>query len=137
MDNLLYGLFILAILAEIVYFHPKREAAKDRLAFESSVLATIEGLYLSGINFGCTDFEMRAYAKRLIDKARNLPGNKCCSLLPHTTSKGHYYSGSTSRNDYAVFALLCIIEYAKEHDNQDLIAHCECMLPEAQSRTWG
>ena len=136
MDYVFLVAFICA-LAYIVYFRGMFERKRDRQAFDNRVLATIDGLYLSGVNFGCTDFEMRSYATRLLEKAHALPDNQ--TLLEHTISaRGSAFHGSVFRShtglhgDHITFALLCIIEYAKDHDNQTLITQCEQLLIEAR-----
>lgn len=130
------AVFIYAFL-DLLVFQNMRERKRDRLAFDNRVLATIDGLYLSGVRFGCTDFEMRSYAKKLLEKAHALPSNQ--TLLDHTISaRGSTFHGSVFRShtglhgDHITFALLCIIEYAKDHDNQKLVTQCEQFLIEAR-----
>ncbi len=116
-----------------VFLLPKRKEQRDWLIFENRVLAVIDGLSLSGMRFGCADFEMRSYASYLLDKAHELPGNQ--TLLSHTPtyqSDVTYHSHTGLHGDHLTFALLCIIEYGKEHDNIELISQCEQMLKESR-----
>lgn len=127
----LAGILMLAALFYIIYLQPKQEKRREHLIFDNRVLATIDGLYLSGMKFGCTDFEMRAHAKRLLEKAHTFPGNQL--LLEHTTKHGHTFHSHTGlHGDHISFALLCIIDYAKGCDDQDLITQCEKLLKQTR-----
>lgn len=129
--SLLSAILMLAALFYVIYLRPKQEERREQLIFDNRVLATIDGLHLSGMKFGCTDFEMRAYAKRLLEKAHALPGNQL--LLKHTTRHGYtFYSHTGLHGEHITFALLCIIDYAEGYDDQDLITQCEKLLKAAQ-----
>lgn len=128
--------FLAYAFAEMIYFSPKREEKKEALIFDNRVLAVIDGLYLSdsGINFRCTEKQMRSYASLLLEKAHALPGTK--TLLSHTIAYlDHpnvigrtFHSRIGTHGQHIVFALLCIIEYGKDHDNLELIKQCEQLL---------
>ena len=124
-------LLLIASIAYIVYFRPKFEESQNQRAFDDRVLGFIDGLYISGVKFGCTDFEMRHYVKMLLSKAHALPGNQF--LMEHITAKGWGYTSRTGlHGDHMTFALLCVIQYAKECENNELISLCEDMLVSAR-----
>ena len=126
-ETAIFAVLVLALLAWLVYFRPRQKAAHDALVFDNRVLATIDGLYLSGMKFGCTDFEMQGHARRLLEKAHALPGNQ--TLLKHTCPNGYTYHSHTGLyGEHITFALLCIIDYA---DDKQLIAQCEKLLIDA------
>ena len=141
MDNISWLLSVLLVIASLVYvifLRPKFEDKRDALIFDNRVIAVIDGLYLSGMKFGCTDFEMRSYARRLLKKAHSIPDNQ--TLLSHTivapdrpNIDGWTFDSYTGiYGDHLVFALLCLIEYGKETGNLELIAQCEHLLLEAR-----
>lgn len=134
MDIFLYGIFLIGILAWVFYFRPKHDIREDSRIFDNRVLATIDGLYISGMKFGCTGFEMRAHARRLLEKAHALPDNQ--TLLSHTIYdpesgwNGHTFHSHIGLNgEHITFALLCIIDYT---DDSELVAQCEGFLREAR-----
>lgn len=122
----------------LFYFRFYFQEKKETLVFDNRVLSVIDGLYLSGMKFGCTAFEMRAYAKDLLKKAHSLPDTE--TLLKHTVTNSGIpaLDGFTFRShtglfgDHITFALLCIINFAKECDNFSLLHQCEQLLLEAR-----
>lgn len=141
MDNvsgLLTGLLVIAGLVYVIFLRPRFEDKRDALIFDNRVIAVIDGLYLSGMKFGCTDFEMRSYARRLLKKAHSIPDNQ--TLLSHTivapdrpNIDGWTFDSHTGiYGDHIVFALLCLIEYGKETGHQNLITQCEQLLLDAR-----
>lgn len=133
-ETTIFGVVVIALLAWLIYFRPKNQDKNDALIFDNRVLATIDGLYLSGMKFGCTDFEMRAHARRLLEKAHTLPDNEF--LLEHTiTDPNSNWNDYTFRShiglygEHITFALLCIIDHA---DNEELIVKCEQLLIQAR-----
>lgn len=123
----------IAMFSELIYFGPTRERKRNNLIFDNRVLATIDGLSLAGMNFGCADFEMRSHARRLLEKAHALPDNQL--LLEHTisapdtTRHGLTFRSHTGlHGEHIAFALLCIINYT---DNPELIQQCERLLTQS------
>lgn len=126
-DLLIYGILFVVGISYLIYFRPKWEEKRDALIFDNRVLATIDGLYLSGMNFGCSDFAMRNHARHLLEKAHALPNNQF--LLEHTRANGYTFRSHMGLyGDHINFALLCIIDYAKVDENEDLIKQCEQLL---------
>lgn len=129
----LTSVLVIGGLVYLFFLRPKIEAAKYSRIFDSRVLSVIDGLHLSGIKFGCTDFEMRAYTKQLLDKAHSIPSAE--TLLTHTFYRNQncwtFNSHTGLHGEHTTFALLCVIDYCKNYDKPDLIAQCEEMLIEA------
>lgn len=131
-------LFAILALVWLIYLRPKFERKKDALIFDNRVLSFIDGLYLSGMRFGCADFEMRSYVARLLRKAHALPGTE--HLIEHAISVPQWpkLDGMIFRShiglhgEHISFAILCIIEYAKEYDKHDLLVQCDQLLTEAR-----
>lgn len=130
LSNWIITLFIVSSLIYIVYFHPKREEEREHLKFDSLVLGFIDGLYLTEIEFGCTAFDMRRYIKQQLAKAHALPGNQF--LIEYTTAAGNRFCSHTGNTDHALFAILCIAQYAREQGNTELITWCESMMDSAR-----
>lgn len=131
--SVLFIFLFVGSLAYLFYFRPKIEEANKVRIFDHSVLAVIDGLFLAGMHFSCTDFEMRSYVSNLLQKAHQLPGNQM--LLSHTCTTnrlGTFNSHIGLHGEHIIFALLCIIQYGKDYNKPDLIAHCEEMLIEAR-----
>lgn len=123
----LSGMLMLAALFYVIFLRPKQEKRRDQITFDNRVLGFIDGLYASGMKFGCTDFEMRAHARRLLEKAHALPSNQL--LLEHTCSNGFAFRSHTGlHGDHICFALLCIIDRADPERDAELISQCEAML---------
>lgn len=130
---------LVTAFAYLFYFRTYFEEKRNILIFNNRVLSVIDGLYLAGVNLGCTDFEMRSYAKDLLAKAHALPGNEM--LLEHTVIDSGIpaIDGFTFRSHigthggHITFALLCIIDRAKKYDKISVVHHCERLLLEAQS----
>ena len=122
----------------LFYFRFYFQEKKETLVFDNRVLSVIDGLYLSGMKFGCTDFEMRSYTKDLLKKAHALPSTEF--LLEHTVTDSGIpaLDGLTFRShtglfgDHITFALLCIIDRAKKYDKSSVVHHCERLLLEAR-----
>lgn len=124
--ELLSGLFLIAFFVYIIFLKPKWEKARNDLIFDNRVFGFIDGLYLAGIDLGCTDFDMRRYVKDQLSKAHHLPGNQF--LIEYTTAQGWRYCSRTDNNDHALFAILCIAQYAKEHCDAEVVSWCESNL---------
>ena len=126
----LSALLLIASLAYIIYFRPKFEEDRDNLIFDNRVLAFIDGLYFSGIDFRCSIYDLRPYVEHQLIKAHQLPGNQF--LIEYTAKNGYSYCSHTGKNDYALFAILCIVQYAKERDIDHLVSWCESELEHAR-----
>lgn len=127
--GLLSGILMLAALFYIIYLQPKQEKRREQLIFDNRVLATIDGLYLSGMKFGCADFEMRAHARRMLEKAHALPDGEYLlshTITMHSAGRGRFFRSRIGlHGEHRHFALLCIIDRADPHYNAELIAQCE------------
>ena len=136
--DFVYIILIVAALAYLFYFKPRTDKRNNDDIFDSRVLSVIDGLYVSGMAFKCTDSQMRSYARSQLERAHNLPSTQ--SLFEHKIATlGNAWRGSVIRShigrhgEHVTFALLCVIEYAKENNNQHLLTQCEQMLIEANS----
>lgn len=116
-------LLILPWLLWAAWFRPGINKKAHLSEFRSRVLGVVDGLYLSGMDFKCADFEIRAYVKDCIDKLASLPGN--VPYAEYTRSDGWVYSAYNS--DHVLFALICILEYANDDENDNLVLQCESM----------
>lgn len=125
-DELLFGLLLAAFFIYIIFLRPKYEKSRNDLIFDNRVLGFIDGLYLADIDLGCTDFEMRSYVKDQLSKAHDLPDNQF--LIEYTTAHGYRFHSRTGNNDHALFAILCIAQYAKEHCDAEVASWCEANL---------
>lgn len=126
MDNLagiLSGTLLIAGLIYIIFLRPLFEKRRNELIFDNQVIAFIDGLYFSGIEFGCPISDMRIYVKNQLSKAHQLPGNQF--LIEYTTSNGYRFCSHTSPNDHMLFAILCIAQFAKEYNNDELKSWAE------------
>lgn len=130
LSSILSGPLVIAGLVYIFYFRPKFEKAHSDAAFDHRVLGFIDGLYLSGINFGCSASEMRHYVEHRLAEAHQLPGNQF--LIEHVTSQGRIYYSHMGTHDHMLFALLCIAKYAKTRGNDDLLSWCETKMRAAE-----
>lgn len=130
MDNPFVGLVVvLVLLAYIVYFKPKAEEKAANALFDSRVLSVIDGLYLAGLRFRCSLWEMQGYAKDVLRVAHLKPGNAC--YIEYTAKSGFVYRAHVC-SDHALFALICILQYAACDDNAQLTEQCEALLGEAR-----
>lgn len=120
--------FVLFLLSVIYIFrlHSRFEKAEIEAEFDNRVLGFIDGLYFAEIRFGCSDSEMRSYVKTQLSKAHQLPGNQF--LIDYTAANGWHYHSHTGKGDHFLFAILCITQYAKDHDNTALVSWCESMM---------
>lgn len=130
--SILLALFPIIYLA---YIHPKQEKREDRQAFDNRVLAVIDGLYISGMKFGCTDSEMRHYAMQMLEKAHKLPSGQYLFdyTITNRESKGYgrtFKSRIGLHGEHIHFALLCIIHRVDSYYHADTIAQCEQLLLE-------
>lgn len=117
------GTLALVGLVYLFFIQPKFERYRDNLIFDNRVLGFIDGLYLSGIRFGVPDFHMRSYVKDQLRKAHELPGNQF--LIEYTCANGWHFSSHTGTGDHMLFALLCIAQFAKGNEDDELVAWCE------------
>lgn len=136
----LSGMLMLAALFYVIFLRPKQEKRRDQITFDNRVLATIDGLSLSGMKFGCADFEMRAYAKRMLEKAHALPDGQYLlshTITTHPVGRGRFFRSRIGlHGEHMHFALLCVIDRADPYYNAELIAQCEEALllsPESQT----
>lgn len=120
--------FVLFILSLIYIFrlHSRFEKAENEAEFDNRVLGFVDGLYFAEIRFGCSNSEMRRYVKTQLSIAHQLPGNQF--LIEYTTANGWQYCSHTGNGDHYLFAILCIAQYAKDHDNTALVSWCESMM---------
>ena len=131
------AIFVLGGLGYLIFYLPKAEEKKYNAAFDNQVLGCVEGLYLAGdslhgpgdVRFGCTLHEIRSYVQHQLSLAHQRHDSE--PLIQHTTARGRRYTSSTARGAYALFAILCIVQYAKEQDNEDLITWCESVMLDA------
>jgi len=115
----------------IFFLRGKIEEERNNLVFDNRVLGFVDALYLSGVKFGCSDFEMRSYVKSQLSNTHSLPGNK--RFFEYTATNGMKYSSTTGlRGDHALFAILCIAQYASECNNTKLISWCESTMESAR-----
>ena len=125
----------------LVYFRPKLEDAEEKRIFDNRVLGFVDGLYASGMKFGCTDSEMRIYVTQMLNKAHKLPGNQ--TLLEHTIRSPNrpgidgrtYRSHIGLHGEHIHFALLCIIHRVDSYYRADTIVQCEQLLLETPDFT--
>lgn len=127
--NWIFRILVVAGLLYLVFLRPKFEAKRDNLEFDNLVLGFIDGLCFSGMEFGGSGSELRRYVEAQLSKAHQLPGNEC--LIEYTTKDERIYRSWTGRNDAKLFALLCVAEYAKEHDLTSLVSWCESNMIQA------
>lgn len=120
--------FVLFLLSVIYIFrlHSRFEKAENEAEFDNRVLGFIDGLFFSEIRFGCSDSEMRSYVKTQLSKAHQLPDNQF--LIEYTTANGWHYCSHTGNGDHYLFAILCIAQYAKDHNSTALVSWCESMM---------
>ena len=115
----------------VVYLNPKATAKRDASLFDSRVLGYIDALYTADVPFHCTDSEMRRYVSQQLEKAHALPDNHL--LIEYTTKKGHHYSSHTGlHGEHALFAILCLTQYAQAYGHDDLLCWCESAIPTAR-----
>ena len=119
----LFSLFYLFIIRDIT------ERRKEQLIFDNSSLGFVSALYLINIPLHCSLHEIESYIKDQLALAHKLPGNEF--LLEYTTPAGYTYRSHTSQNDHALFVILCLVQYAKEHNNNDLLAWCNANIVSA------
>lgn len=122
-------MFIAGGLIYIVFLKPYFEEKKNALEFDNRVIGFVDSLHLSGIDLGCSEYELRCYLKSQLEKAHKLPGNQ--SLIEYTTADGFHYCSHLGKEDFKLFALLCIAQYAMEIGNSKLIFWCESRMHEA------
>jgi hypothetical protein len=119
----------------LIWLRPYLDRKREQELFARSVLSFIDGLYIAGIAFSCTADEMRNHARSLLEKADKLPGNQ--HLLQHTTESGFTYKSFTGSGDHMLFALLCVIDYAKLYSNDKLLQWCESELESSRKAAIG
>ena len=133
--SILYLFFIVGGLAYIIYFRPQFEKDRDTLIFDNRVLSFIDGLYFSELDellnkkpYCSFTINLRPYVERQLSEAHKLPSNQC--LIEYTATDGYLYCSFPS-NGHALFALLCIAQFAKDRDNTELVEWCESKLNRA------
>ena len=134
---IIYAIFVLGGLSYLIFYLPKAEEKKHNAVFDNQVLGCVDGLYLAGdslhgpgdVHFGCALHEMRNYVQHQLSLAHQRHDGE--PLIQHTTAKGRRYTSSTVRGAHALFAILCIIQYAKEQGIEDLITWCESFMLDA------
>lgn len=122
---------LLAALIYIASIEPRAREKKARYAFDNRAIAFLEGLNLAEEFPHRYIYELRPYVKQQLEKAHKLPGNQI--LIEYTTAKGHYFSSYTGPNDYALFTILCIAQYAQIYEISDLTVWCESRMIDARN----
>lgn len=125
------GSLLIFSLVYLIILRPIFEKKRDETIFDNRVIAFVDGLYLGSIawNYKCANSDIKRYVIDQLKKAHKLPSNQF--LIEYTTQKGWHYSSHTGPNDYQLFALLCIAEYAKDFGNDELVAFCEERMRDA------
>lgn len=134
LSDFLCSIFILFALFYIVYLKPKYEKKRHDLLFDNRVLGFVDAVYFMwecseapGFRFYCSNSQLRDYIRTQLEKAHSLPDTKL--LIRHTVRSGYCYSSHIGlHGEHTVFALLCMIQYAKETDNDQLLYWCESHL---------
>lgn len=126
----LAGVIVVVCLVYIVYFQPKTEERRLQEAFDAQVHAYISGLFTSRSDVGCTLSKIQSYVTCQLEQAHRLPSTQL--LIEYDAPNGLRYSSHTCRNDYPLFAVLCIVQYGHEHGNSKLVAWAESLLEEAR-----
>lgn len=128
---ILFGLFIICIVVCSVFFASKREKVRADLEFDSLVLGFVDGLLFSGLICEyIADVNIRRYVEDQLSKAHQLPGNQ--ALIEYTTEQGRRYYSWTSKNEHALFAILCIAQFSKKYGESELTSWCESVMEEAR-----
>ena len=109
-EGLFFILFFCAAVYSFYYEIKGKEKAENR-DFDNRVLGFIDGLRFPGIDFKCTNYDLHQYIEEQLALAYKLRRNQF--LVEYTTSQGWHYTSYTGKKDYALFAILCIAEYAK------------------------
>lgn len=121
---------VIEALLYVFILRPYLEKKADELEFNNRSLGYLEGLYYGDIELGCSVSELRSYLESQLEKAHTLPGNQ--SLIEYTAGNGYRYCSHTGRDDYKLFVLLCIAQYARNHSNTHLVDWCESKFQEAR-----
>lgn len=129
--SIISGILVICSLIYLIFIRPAIEKKRDNAEFDNRVIGFIDGLYLAGIawKYRCTNSEIRNYVRAQLEKAHKLPSNQF--LIEYTTEKGRHYCSFTGKNDYQLFALLCVAEYGKFIGNDELVSYCESMMLDA------
>ena len=115
---------VVAALTYIIFLRPKFEVKRNDLIFDSRAMGFLDALILSGMRFRCTDSEMRHYIENQLEQAHKLPRTE--TLITHTNKRGFTYRSRTgTHGDHILFVILCILQHAKEHDDNELLSWCE------------
>lgn len=127
----LFFLIILAVFcfAELIYLEPHRKKKLSHAEFDGRVFGFIDALFLDGFRYHCRAADLHNHARLWLDKAQ---ANQDIILM-HTAPNGHRWSAHTSTGEHAIFAVLCIIDYAKSTNNAELLSWAESMLSLANS----
>lgn len=128
---ILFGLFIIAVALFSFFLKSKHEEVRADLEFDSHVLGFVDGLLFSGLHLKhTTALDIRRYVEDQLPKAHQLPSNQ--ALIEYTTEEGLCYHSWTSKNEHALFAILCIAQLSKEHGDSELTSWCESVMEEAR-----
>lgn len=128
---ILFGLFIVGVVVYHFFLESKQEKVRADLEFDSLVLGFVDGLFFSGLNLKYTTaLDIRRYVEDQLSKAHQLPGNQ--ALIEYTTEQEQCYRSWTSKNEHALFAILCIAQFSKEHGDSGLTSWCESVMEEAR-----
>lgn len=130
LGKFIYLLFGVGLISYMVYFRSLIEKKRNNAIFDERALGFIDGLYLMDVHFRCSCSEMRRYVEEQLAKAHALPGNK--ALIEYTTSSGWRYYSRTGTGDHTLFAILCIVQYAQERGDSELISWCESVIESAR-----
>lgn len=124
------AVLLLAALAYVIFVQPKLDERKANQVFDASVVAYLTGLksYISECRVSI--YDVRSYALRKLECAHKLPGNQF--LFEYQAPSGLHYTGSTGPDDYPLFAMLCLVHFALDTGNQDLLDWSHSMLEEAR-----
>lgn len=126
--SLVSGVLIAFVFLYAFFISPSIKSRIHASHFAGRVAGVIDCLYISGVHFGCADFEMRSYVNSELKKAKQLPGN--AALAEYVASNGFIYRAYSG--DAVLFALICVLKYAHSNCNCALISRCEPLLEEAR-----
>ena len=130
-----YAMLLAGALSYLVYFKPMLEKRKANAEFDNLVLGVIDGLYLMGVPFRCPAVDMRSYVLRQLNAAHKLQSDQ--TLLNYKAVNGFQYRSLTASGDHTLFAVLCLVRYAAECGNQELLDWCESHLEPARQNGIG
>lgn len=128
LPGFLTSMFVIVGLVYIVFLRPKFEKQRDDHAFDDRALGYFDGLQFPD-KFRLKD-DLRMYVETQLSKAHFGPGNR--ALIEYTAANGFVYRSWTGKKDYHLFVVLCIAQYAKEHDRPELAEWCESVMEDAR-----